>query len=216
VVGTSDLRDGTLRFPYRNDNHTAHMKLAQVKRAIAASTSLAAGRHDVLIAADHEVSAHPGGVVGEKLLLVLTPDLPGAMPIDSESLQRLAQEGRALELPFYDQTAFGPFGVGPRRLIAAESSHRLRYVAHFHADGTVAWAVEGPTTGASTMRSPEPEPAWHSDHVVQAVVVHLHHAAVHATTHAGASGTATGCTVLGVGNHPTRGLGRTGNWCPQV
>lgn len=216
VVGTSDLRDGTLRFPYRNDNHTAHMNLAQVKRAIAASTSLAVGRHDVLIAADHEVSDHPGGVVGEKLVLVLTPDLPGAMPIDSESLQRLAREGRALELPFYDQPAFGSFGVGPRRFIAAESDHRPRYVAHFHADGTVAWAVEGPTTGASTIRSTEPEPAWHSDHVVQAVLVHLHHAAVHATTHAGASGTATARMVLDVGNSPACGLARTGSWGPQV
>jgi hypothetical protein len=55
VVGTTDLRDGTLRFPYRNDNHTAFMNLAQVKRAVSAATSLAAGRQDVLIAADHAV-----------------------------------------------------------------------------------------------------------------------------------------------------------------
>ncbi|MFD8261626.1 helix-turn-helix domain-containing protein [Streptomyces griseoluteus] len=51
VTGLKDVRDGTLRFPYRNDNTTSYMNLTQVKRAIAASASMAAGRHDFLDAA---------------------------------------------------------------------------------------------------------------------------------------------------------------------
>lgn len=71
VVGTTDLRDGTLRFPYRNDNHTAHMNLAQVKRAIAASTSLAASRHEVLKAAERDIAADGRGRPGARLVLAL-------------------------------------------------------------------------------------------------------------------------------------------------
>lgn len=71
MVGTTDLRDGTLRFPYRNDNHTAHMNLAQVKRAIAASTSLAASRHEVLKAAERDIAADGRGRPGARLVLAL-------------------------------------------------------------------------------------------------------------------------------------------------
>jgi hypothetical protein len=155
-------------------------------------------------------------VYGEKLVLTVTPDLPGAMAIEGASFRQFTQEGLALELPFYGPNVFGDFGIGPRRFIAAESSHRPHHVAHFHADGTVAWAVEGPTTGARAPGTSELGPAWHSDHVVQAVLIYLHHAAVHTTTWAGATGTATARLVLDVGNNPARGLARTGDWGPQV
>lgn len=216
VIGLKDLRDGSLRFPYRNDNHTAFMNLAQVKRAIAAATSLAAGRQDVLIAADRAVASHPDGVRGEKLILTVTPDLPGAMPIDGASFRQFTEEGLVLVLPFYGPNVLGDFGVGPRRFIAAESNHRPHHVAHFHADGTVAWAMEGPTTGALAPGDREFSPSWHSDYIVQAVLAHLHHAARHATTWAGATGTATARLVLDVGNNPARGLARTGNWGPHI
>jgi hypothetical protein len=216
VVGSTDLRDGTLSFPYRNDNHTAYMNLTQVKRAITASTSLAAGRHDVLIAADHAASGQQGGVRGEKLVLTLTPDLPGAMPIDAASFKQFIDEGLALELPFYGRNAFGDFSVGPRRFIAAESNYHPRHLAHFHGDGTVAWVTEGPSTHTPATDDYEPGPAWHTDHIVQAVLALLHRAAVHSTTRAGASGTATVRLVLDVGNRSARGLARLGNWGPHI
>lgn len=216
VIGLKDVHDHTLRFPYRNDNNTAYMNLTQVKRAIAAQTSLAAGRRDVLIDAEHTVARKPGGVRGEKLLLTLTPDLPGAMAIDTVSFKQFTDEGRILQLPFYGPDIFSDFGVGPRRFIAAGSHDRPSYLAHFHGDGTVAWAVEGPSTRSSGIDGYSPGPAWHTDHIVQAVLALLRHAAVHTTARAGSSGTATARLVLEVGNQSAWGLTRAGNWGPHV
>lgn len=209
VVGTTDLRDGTLRFPYRNDNHTAHMNLAQVKQAIAATRSLASGRHDVLKAAHEAVAADGRSVPGSKLVLSVVPDLPGAFSIDSASLQAFRQEETDAEHPFYGRNVFQCFGVGPRRFIAAQSESRSRHVAHFHADGTAAWATEGPVINAySETDSPLPEmaEAWHSDRVVIAVLGMLQHLARHATVRAGASGTATARMSLDSATPRERGL----------
>jgi hypothetical protein len=51
---------------------------------------------------------------------------------------------------------------------------------------------------------------------VQAVLAFLHRAAVHSTTRAGTSGTATVRLTLEVGNRPARGLARMGNWGPHI
>ncbi|KOG75238.1 hypothetical protein ADK77_02615 [Streptomyces antibioticus] len=209
VVGTTDLRDGTLRFPYRNDNHTAHMNLAQVKQAIAAARSLVSGRHDVLEAAHEAVATDGRNTPGPRLVLSVVPDLPGAFSIDSASLHAFRQEETNADHSFYGRNVFQCFGVGPRRFIAAQSESRSRHVAHFHADGTAAWATEGPVIGAySETDSPRPEltEAWHSDRVVIAVLGMLQHLARHATVRAKASGTATARVSLGSATPRERGL----------
>jgi hypothetical protein len=202
VVGTTDLRDGTLRFPYRNDNHTAFMNLAQVKRAIAAATSLAAGRHDVLGAAHTAVADDGRALSGPRITVTLTPDLPGVFPIDGASFQAFRRELVAEELPFYGRDVFLSFGVGPRRFIASQSDSRSRHVAHFHADGTVAWVTEGPVVSAyepSESAAPDLVESWNSDAVVIKVLVILQYLVGHAATRAAASGTATARMTLDTG-----------------
>ncbi|QIY66419.1 hypothetical protein HEP85_38960 [Streptomyces sp. RPA4-2] len=129
ILGTTDLRDGTLRFPYRNDNQTAFMNLAQVKRAIAAATALAAGRHEVLDAAYAAVTGDGRALPGPQITVVLTPDLPGAFPIDGASFGVFSEELAADELPFLGRDVFRSFGVGPggsspRRAIPAHGTSR--------------------------------------------------------------------------------------------
>ncbi|WP_328786095.1 ATP-binding protein (plasmid) [Streptomyces canus] len=201
VIGTADLRDGTLRFPYRNDNHTAFMNLAQVKAAIAATTSRTAGRHDVLDAAHAAISADGRAVTGPRITITLTPDLPGAFPIDSASFNAFRAELSADELAFFGREVFRSFGVGPRRFIASQSGTRSRHVAHFHADGTAAWATEGPVClafnqGAGVTDTAE---SWNSDGVVLRVLSILRCLAGHAVIRAAASGTATARLTLDAG-----------------
>ncbi|MGW0920717.1 AlbA family DNA-binding domain-containing protein [Streptomyces sp. NPDC002755] len=209
VVGTTDLRDGTLRFPYRNDNHTAHMNLAQVKQAIAAARALASGRHDVLNAAHKAVATDGRNVPGPRMVLSVVPDLPGAFSINSASLHTFRQEETDTDHPFYERSIFQCFGVGPRRFIATQSESRSRHVAHFHTDGTAAWATEGPVINAFRENdSPLPElaEAWHSDQIVIAVLGILQHLARHATVRAKASGTATARITLDSATPRERGL----------
>ncbi|SFF93146.1 Putative DNA-binding domain-containing protein [Actinacidiphila alni] len=202
VVGTADLRDGTLCFPYRNDNHTAFMNLTQVKRAIAASTSVAAGRHDVLEAAQAAVITDGRALAEPRIAVTITPDLPGAFPIDSASFHAFRQELAAEELPYYGPGIFQSFGVGPRRFIASQSDSRSRHVAHFHADGTAAWVTEGPVVRAfvaSDSAFADTVESWNSDGVVIGVLVILQYLAVHAARRAAASGTATARLIMDTG-----------------
>ncbi|MGW6487137.1 AlbA family DNA-binding domain-containing protein [Streptomyces sp. NPDC055056] len=201
VVGTKDLRDGTLRFPYRNDNQTAFMNLAQVKRAIASSQSLAAGRHDVLDAAHAAVGADGRALRGPRITLTLTPDLPGAFPIDSASFDGFRTELAAEELAFFGRNVFQAFGVGPRRFIASQSESRSRHVAHFHADGTTAWSTEGPVCQAFVRAAGIAETAesWDSDGVVLRVLAGLQCLAAHTASRATAAGTATARITLDTG-----------------
>ncbi|MFE3410517.1 helix-turn-helix domain-containing protein [Streptomyces mirabilis] len=202
VVGTADLRDGTLRFPYRNDNHTAFMNLAQIKRAIAAATSLAAGRHEVLDAAYAAVTADGRALTGPQITVALTPDLPGAFPIDGASFGVFSEELAAAELPFLGRDVFRSFGVGPRRFIASQGDSRSRHVAHFHADGTAAWVTTGPVVRAFTNSDSallDAAESWDSDGVVLRVLAILRHLAGHAAQRAGASGTATARLTLSSG-----------------
>ncbi|MBY8882904.1 hypothetical protein, partial [Actinacidiphila acidipaludis] len=199
----------TLSFPYRNDNHTAYMNVAQVKRAIAASASLAAGRHDVLEAAHAAISTDGRARPGPKLLLTLTPDLPGAFPIEAASFHAFRRELSASDLPIYGRDVFGSFGVGPRRFIASTGESRCRHVAHFHGDGTAAWVTEGPLVGAfggTDEALPELVRSWHSDLVVMNVLAILHYLAGHSTKRAAAAGTATARLTLAVGNQPACGI----------
>ncbi|MEU9370733.1 ATP-binding protein [Streptomyces avermitilis] len=201
IVGTTDLRDGTLRFPYRNDNQTAFMNIAQVKRAIAAAAALAAGRRDVLDAAHAAVAADGRAAPGPRITVTLTPDLPGAFPTDSASLAAFRAELAAEELAFFGRDVFRSFGVGPRRFIASQSDSRSRHVAHFHADGTAAWATEGPVCLAFTPAAGIAETAesWDSDGVVLRVLAVLRCLARHAASRAAASGTATARLTLDAG-----------------
>ncbi|MEU6346255.1 ATP-binding protein [Streptomyces sp. NPDC046977] len=209
VIGVKDARDGALRFPYRNDNNVTFMNLTQVKRAIAASVSLAAGRHDVLHAAHQAVVTDGRGRPGPNLLLTLTPDLPGTFPIDAAAFHAFRRDLADAELPFFGREVFRSFGVGPRRFIASTGDSRSRHVAHFHADGTAAWATEGPQVaafGASDTALPEHARSWHSDHVVMNVLAILQYLACHAATRAAAAGTATARLTLDVGNQPACGI----------
>ncbi|MET8012910.1 ATP-binding protein [Streptomyces sp. NPDC005271] len=209
VAGLKDVRDGTLRFPYRNDNTTSYMNLTQVKRAIAASASMAAGRHDVLDAAHRAIATDGRGRPGPKLLLTLTPDLPGAFPIEAAGFHAFRQELADADLPFYGRDVFRSFGVGPRRFIASTGESRSRHVAHFHADGTAAWVTEGPQVaafGAGDEAFPQHARSWHSDHVVMNVLAILQHLARHRASRAAAAGTATARLTLDVGNQPACGI----------
>ncbi|MEU9882573.1 AlbA family DNA-binding domain-containing protein [Streptomyces phaeochromogenes] len=203
VTGFKDARDHTLRFPYRNDNNTAYMNLTQVKRAIAASTSLAAGRREIL-EANHEAIATDGRArPGPRIALTLVPDLPGAFPIDSATFHAFRRELSQAEMPFYGRDVFLSFGVGPRRFIASTGESRSRHVAHFHADGTAAWVTEGPLVGAfggGDEALPNLAQSWHSDHVVMNVLAILQYLTRHSATRAGASGTATARLTLSVGS----------------
>jgi hypothetical protein len=199
VVGLKDVRDHTLRFPYRNDNNTAYMNLTQVKRAIAAQTSLAAGRHEVLDAA-HEAVAYEGRArPGARLTVALTPDLPGAFPIDSATFRTFCSELAGAEVPFHGRDVFSSFGIGPRRFIAASGESRCRHVVHFHSDGTAAWVTEGPLVGAfggSNQALPNLDKGWNSDRVVMNVLAILQYLARHSVIRAAASGTATARLTL--------------------
>jgi Putative DNA-binding domain len=212
VIGTKEWRDGSLRFPYRNDNHTAFMNLAQVKRAIAASTSLAAGRHEVLKAAHRDIASDGRARPGPKLVLALAPDLPGAFPIDSATFHAFRSELAEADMAFFGRSVLTSFGVGPRRFIASSGESRCRHVGHFHADGTAAWVTEGPQVGAfggSDEALPQLSSSWHSDHVVLNVLAILQQLARHSATRAGASGTATASLTLDAGdNRPACGLVR--------
>ncbi|MEV6005821.1 ATP-binding protein [Streptomyces sp. NPDC051976] len=208
VTGLKDLRDGTLRFPYRNDNSTAHMNLAQVKSAIAASTALAAGRHDVLDHAHTEVNDDGRGRPGARVIVTLVPDLPGAFFLSKASFRDFCSEQGQTELPFY-RDVFRVFGVGPQRFIAAQAESNGRHVAHFHADGTAAWAVQAPIVGAMNDNDfPTPVESWHSDLVVMTVLAVLQRLARHAVKRAGASGTATARLTLDGLSGASRGLAR--------
>lgn len=210
VTGFKDARDHTLRFPYRNDNTTSYMNLTQVKRAIAASASLAAGRHDVLEAAHEAIATDGRGRPGPRLLLTLTPDLPGAFPVDAVTYHAFRRELAAAELPFFGRDVFGSFGVGLRRFIASTGDSRCRHVAHFHADGTAAWATEGPQVaafGTGDEALPQLSKSWHSDFVVMNVLAMLHYLTGHSTTRAAAAGTATARLTLDAGpNQPACGI----------
>jgi hypothetical protein len=201
-MGFKDARDHTLRFPYRNDNNTAYMNLTQVKRAIAAATSLAAGRHGILMANHEAITTDARSRPGPRIALTLVPDLPGAFPIDSATFHAFRRELAQAEMPFYGRDVFLSFGVGPRRFIASTGESRSRHVAHFHADGSAAWATEGPLVGAfgsSDEALPNPAQSWHSDHVVMSVLAILQYLTRHSATRAGASGTATARLTLSVG-----------------
>lgn len=204
VVGVKDARDGALRFPYRNDNNVTFMNLTQVKRAIAASASLAAGRHEVLAAADGALVTDDRARPGARLLLTLTPDLPGAFPIEAATFHAFKRELVAADIPFYGREVFGAFGVGPRRYIASTGISRCRNVAHFHGDGTAAWSTEGPLVrafGRGDEALPELATSWNSDLVVMNVLAILHYLCSHAATRAAASGTATARLTLDSGRH---------------
>lgn len=210
VTGFKDARDHTLRFPYRNDNSTAYMNLTQVKRAIAAQASLAAGRHAVLEAAHKAIATDGRARPGPRIALTLTPDLPGAFPIDGATFHAFRRELTEDEVPFYGRDVFVSFGVGPRRFIASTGESRCRHVAHFHADGTAAWATEGPLVGAfggSDEALPQLARSWHSDHVVMNVLAILQYLARHSARRASTSGTATARLTLDTGaNQPACGL----------
>ncbi|MGW3852829.1 AlbA family DNA-binding domain-containing protein [Streptomyces fagopyri] len=209
VTGFKDPRDGTLRFPYRNDNTTTYMNLTQVKRAIAASASLAAGRHDVLHAAHEAITFNGRGMPGPKLLLTLTPDLSGAFPIEAAAFHAFRHNLADVELPFLGRDVFRSFGVGPRRFIASTGESRSRHVAHFHSDGTAAWVTEGPQVGAfgaSDDALPEHIRSWHSDHVVMNVLAILRYLTHHSATRAATAGTATARLTLDVGNQRACGI----------
>ncbi|WP_371660917.1 helix-turn-helix domain-containing protein [Streptomyces sp. NBC_00280] len=209
VTGFKDARDHTLRFPYRNDNNTAYMNLTQVKRAIAASTSPAAGRSETLDASHRAIATDGRARPGSRIALTLVPDLPGAFPIDSATFHAFRHELSQAEMPFYGRDVFLSFGVGPRRFIASTGESRSRHVAHFHADGTAAWATEGPLIGAfggSDEALPNLAQSWHSDHVVMSVLAILQYLTHHSVTRTGASGTATARLTLSVGNGRACGL----------
>jgi hypothetical protein len=211
VVGFKDARDGTLRFPYRNDNTTSYMNLSQVKRAIAASASLAAGRHDVLAAAHEAIAADGRGRPGPRLLLSLAPDLPGAFPIEATAFNSFRHELEGVELPPFRREVFRSFGVGPRRFIASTSESRSPDVAHFHADGTAAWASDGPQIGAFGTGDDSVAPpvsSWNSDQVVLKVLAILRTLARHSAVAASAAGTATALLTLDAGTQQARGLAR--------
>ncbi|MFE4969136.1 helix-turn-helix domain-containing protein [Streptomyces sp. NPDC056660] len=209
VTGFKDARDHTLRFPYRNDNNTAYMNLTQVKRAIAASTSLAVGRREVLNANHEAITTDARSRPGPRIALTLVPDLPGAFPIDSATFHAFRRELAQVDMPFYGRDVFLSFGVGPRRFIASTGESRSRHVAHFHADGSAAWATEGPLVGAfggDDDALPNLARSWHSDHVVMNVLAILQYLTRHSATRAGASGTATARLTLSVGNDRACGL----------
>lgn len=134
VVGTKDLRDGTLRFPLRNDNTTTFMNLSQIKRALALSARLSAGRRDTLDQAEEQVFAQWVQRGGERPALTVTvvPDLPGAFPIDNASFETFKQQTAENPTIFGNRSSLHRFGVGPRRFIAADSDARPRRLAHFH------------------------------------------------------------------------------------
>ncbi|MEU5976359.1 ATP-binding protein [Streptomyces sp. NPDC047315] len=207
VVGTTDLRDGTLRFPYRNDNHTAHMNLTQIKRAITAATSLVSAREEVLAAAHEDVAKDGRFLPGPRITLTVTPDLPGAFPVDKKSYGEVRGELADVELPLHGHKVFQSFGVGPRRFIASAGESRSRHVAHFHHDGTAAWVTEGPVVSAFPYSGSTHElcMSWHSDFIVLKTLVMMQHLVHHAVNRAGASGTATMLMGL-VGGPPACGL----------
>ncbi|MGW2612710.1 AlbA family DNA-binding domain-containing protein [Streptomyces mirabilis] len=193
VVGSADLRDGTLRFPVRNDNTTTFMNLAYVKRALAAAEYQAASRRDVLEKAESEVFADRIERGGERLMLTVTlvPDLPGFYPIDSATFSAFRGHPLTMDLPFL-RVPLQRFGVGPRRFTATDAARRPRNVAHFRGDGSAAWAVEGPAVPAfpSNSYSDGTEPAWHVDRVVLLVLTVMQHLTQHARR-AAVSGTAS-------------------------
>jgi len=183
------------------------MNLNQIKRAISAAASLANSREEALQAAYRDVEVDSRRSPTPRITVVLAPDLPGVFPIDGASYRELSRELTEAQFPFYGRDIFGSFVVGPRRFIASAGSSRSRHVAHFHSDGTAAWATEGSVIQAfNDEMLPEPTDGWHTEHVAMAVLAMLQSLARHAVDRAGAAGTASARLTLDVGNRGSCGL----------
>lgn len=190
VIGTTDLRDGTLRFPWRNDNITSFMTHAQVKNGIMAAMATSTARREVLLQAEKDViGQHVGRAVQ---VVTLVPDAPGAFAVNKASVEAFRTSPR--DFAWHPPHVLGQTAVGPRRLVAADALTGGHHLAHLHTDGSGAWR-----TPAALMKcfNDVYDPGcdlitcWDSQCLVEAALDKSAYLVRHATDRAGAAGTAT-------------------------
>ncbi|WP_282204930.1 AlbA family DNA-binding domain-containing protein [Kitasatospora fiedleri] len=192
VIGTRDLRDGTLRYPWRNDNQVAFMNPTRVKSTIMASMTATAARQDVLRGAEHDI--RNAAYLGYPIMSVtLIPDIPGSFSVNKASLEDFAQETKG---PFIWNGAdlLPHTSVGPRRLTASDAEMKGRHIVHLHSDGSGAWGSKvrlAHILDRFDDEATDSVPCWDSRRIAEAALEKTWYLARHAVDRAGAAGTAT-------------------------